>query len=46
MDPNNFAYEHYGILVQNDEEEIPKSDELRTLNVQNISNSKYINIYS
>ncbi|XP_064537518.1 polycomb protein PHO isoform X2 [Drosophila montana] len=38
MDPNNFAYEHYGILVQNDEEEMSKSDELRTLNVQNISN--------
>ncbi|XP_023168383.1 polycomb protein PHO isoform X1 [Drosophila hydei] len=34
MDPNNFAYEHYGILVQNDDDELPKS----TLNVQNLSN--------
>ncbi|KAL7726781.1 hypothetical protein ACLKA6_001497 [Drosophila palustris] len=37
MDPSNFAYEHYGILVQNDEDEVSKADELRTLNVHNLN---------
>lgn len=40
MDTNDFAYEHYGILVQNDEDELPKSQ-----NAQNLNNGKYIHIF-
>lgn len=41
MDPSNFAYEHYGILVQNDEDEVSKPDELRTINVDNLNNGEF-----
>ncbi|EDV90924.1 GH23956 [Drosophila grimshawi] len=39
MDPTNFAYEHYGILVQNDDDDISKADELNTLNVQHLNDA-------
>ncbi|ALC48097.1 pho [Drosophila busckii] len=39
MDPSNFAYEHYGILVQNDDEDISitKPDELHTISMHNLN---------
>ncbi|XP_060661187.1 LOW QUALITY PROTEIN: polycomb protein PHO [Drosophila nasuta] len=37
MDPNNFTYEHFGILVHNDEDDVAKSPDEQATNVSSLN---------
>lgn len=41
MDPSSFTYEHYGILVQSEDDDISKPNQLCGMNVHNLNDGEY-----
>lgn len=46
MDPSSFTYEHYGILIQSEDDEISKHNQLCGMNVHNLTDGKFIYIHT
>lgn len=45
MDHSSFTYEHYGILVQSEDDEIAKPNQLCGINVHNITDGEFLHTY-